>query len=76
MDQEILSVASVILFCICCRQLIKTVVAPIPFLASERPYARSAMQLGKLYNSLAWAIMTFAFLLGLIFSFHQVFTTI
>lgn len=76
MDQEILSVASVILFCLCCHQLIKTVVTPIPLLASERPYARSAMQLGKFYKSLAWAIMTFAFLLGLIYSFQQVFTTL
>lgn len=76
MDQEILSVASVILFCLCCHQLIKTIVTPIPLLATERPFARAAMQLGKFYKSLAWGTMTGAFLLGLVFSFHQVFTTL
>lgn len=76
MDQEILSVASVVLFCLCCHQLIKTVVTPIPLLVTERPYALAAMQLGKFYKSLAWGAMTMAFLLGLIFSFHQVFTTL
>lgn len=76
MDQEILSVISVILFCICCHQFVKTVVTPIPLLVTERVYARAAMQLGKFYKACAWGAMTFAFLLGLIFSFHQVFTAL
>lgn len=76
MDQEILSVLSVILFCFCCHQLIKTIVTPIPLLSIERPYAIAAMQLGKFYKATAWGAMTVAFLVGLIFSFYQVFTTL
>ncbi|MGZ3772123.1 MAG: hypothetical protein ACXVCY_08430 [Pseudobdellovibrionaceae bacterium] len=76
MDQEILSVASVILFCLCCHQFIKTIVTPIPLLAMERPYAFGAMQIGKFYKSLAWGTMTGAFLSALVFSFYQVFTAL
>ncbi|WP_374080309.1 hypothetical protein [Bdellovibrio bacteriovorus] len=76
MDQELLSVISVILFCGCCHQFIKTIVTPIPLLSSERPYARAAMQLGKFYKSVAWGTMTGAFLVGLVFSFQQVFTAL
>ena len=76
MELEILSILSVIFFCLCAHQLIKTVVQPIPLLASERPYARAAMQLGKFYKSLAWGAMTAAFLVGLVFSFQQVFQTL
>ncbi|KHD87962.1 MAG: hypothetical protein OM95_11920 [Bdellovibrio sp. ArHS] len=76
MENEILSVVSVVLFCLCCHQFIRTVVRPIPLLASERPYARAAMQLGKFYKSVAWGSMTGAFLMGLVYSFTQVFTTL
>lgn len=76
MEHEILSLLSVILFCVCCHQLIKTVVTPIPLLSTERPYARAAMQLGKFYKSVAWGTMTGAFLGGLVMSFQQVFLTI
>ncbi|KYG61300.1 hypothetical protein AZI85_10210 [Bdellovibrio bacteriovorus] len=76
MENEILSVISVVLFCLCCHQFIRTVVKPIPLLASERPYARAAMQLGKFYKSMAWGSMTGAFLLGLVYSFTQVFTAL
>lgn len=76
MEQELLSVISVVLFCGCCHQFIKTVVTPIPLLPTERPYARSAMQLGKFYKSVAWGTMTAAFLGGLVISFHHVFTTL
>lgn len=76
MELEILSILSVIFFCLCSHQLIKTVVQPIPLLASERPYARAAMQLGKFYKSMAWGAMTAAFLMGLVFSFQQVFQTL
>jgi hypothetical protein len=73
MEYEILSILSVIFFCLCCHQFIKTVVKPIPWMATERPYARVAMQFGKVYKGFAWATMTGAFLMGLIFSFQQVF---
>lgn len=73
MEHEILSLISIIFFCVCCHQFIKTVVTPIPLLASERPFARSAMQLGKFYKATAWGVMTGAFLMGLVLSFKQVF---
>ncbi|WP_295905006.1 hypothetical protein [uncultured Bdellovibrio sp.] len=76
MEHELLSLISVVLFCGCCHQFIKTVVTPIPLLASERPYARAAMQLGKFYKSVAWGAMTGAFLVGLVVSFQQVFTAL
>ena len=76
MDNAILSILSVILFCGCCHQLIRTIVTPIPLLASERPYARAAMQVGKFYKSMAWGAMTGVFLMGLIVSFYQVFVTL
>lgn len=76
MENEILSIISVVLFCGCCHQLIKTIVTPIPLLAMERPYARVAMQLGKFYKSLAWGAMTGVFLVGLVLSFQQVFITL
>ncbi|WP_415061492.1 hypothetical protein [Bdellovibrio sp.] len=76
MEQEILSLISVILFCGCCHQFIKSVLAPIPLLSTERPYARPAMQLGKFYKSAAWGTMTGVFLVGLVISFHQVFTAL
>ncbi|MGE5087007.1 MAG: hypothetical protein ACM3MG_11945 [Bacillota bacterium] len=70
-----LTFISVVLFCFCCRQLIKAITTPIPILAMERPYARGAMQLGKGYKVFAWASMTGVFLLGTTMSFYQVFTT-
>lgn len=73
MENEILSLASVFFFCVCCHQLIKAVVTPIPLLASERPYARPAMQLGKFYKVVAWGVMSGVFLMGLIYSFQKVF---
>ncbi|MBO9667216.1 MAG: hypothetical protein J7501_10440 [Bdellovibrio sp.] len=76
MENEILTFLSVMLFCLCCRQFIKSVLAPIPLLANERPYARRAMQLGKGYKILAWGSMTGVFLMGTTVSFYQVFTTL
>jgi hypothetical protein len=71
---EILSVLSVIFFCLCCHQLLKAVTAPIPVLRTERPYARGAMVLGKTYKVISWASLTGSFLLGLVMSFYQVYT--
>nr|BFD66787.1 hypothetical protein HAGR004_18090 [Bdellovibrio sp. HAGR004] len=76
MEQLLLSLISVTLFCACCHQFIRTVLMPIPALATERAYARGAMQLGKFYKSLAWGTMTMAFLGGLIMSFQEVFFTL
>lgn len=74
MVSEIISLFSVIFFCLCCHQLIKNVVTPVPLLRSERPYARGAMLLGKAYKVFSWGALTASFLLGLVISFYQVYT--
>ncbi len=76
MVAEILSILSVILFCLCCHQLIKAVVTPIPLLPTERPYARGAMLVGKAYKVISWGTLTSTFLLGLVMSFYQVYTAL
>lgn len=76
MEQEIISLISVLLFCLCCHQFIKTVVTPVPLLRTERTHARAAMQLGKFYKAFAWGTMTSSFLVALVFSFYTVFTTL
>jgi hypothetical protein len=75
MENMILSVASIIFFCLCCHQFIRSVVTPIPVLRTEREFATGAMQLGKGYKILAWGSMTGLFLGSLVISFHEVFTT-
>lgn len=74
MVTNILSVLSVILFCLCCRQLLKAVVKPIPLLKIERTYARPALWLSKGYHVVSWGALTLTFLLGLVMSFYQVYT--
>ncbi|MNL26528.1 hypothetical protein D3C87_1480570 [compost metagenome] len=76
MEQLILTLLSVVFFCLCCDQFIKAVLAPIPLLKTERVYARAAMRLGKVYKSAAWGVMTGMFLVGTTISFYQVFTTL
>jgi hypothetical protein len=74
MVTEILSVISVLMFCLCCHQLIKASLQPIPILRTERPYARGAMLLGKTYKIISWAALTGSFLAGLVISFYRVYT--
>lgn len=76
MEQEIISLISVLLFCLCCHQFIKTVVTPIPLLRTERTHSRAAMQIAKFYKAVAWGTMTSSFLVALVFSFYTVFTTL
>lgn len=75
MEHMILSLFSILLFCLCCHQFIKTVVTPVPLMRIERAYARGAMQLGKGYKIMAWGSMTAVFLGSLVISFSEVFTT-
>ena len=74
MTASILSVLSVILFCVACRQLVKTAMTPIPLSRVNRQYARGAMLIDKTYKLLSWGALTGSFLLGLIISFYQVYT--
>lgn len=74
MTSAILSTLSVVLFCVTCRQLVKTAMTPIPISRVDRPYARGAMLIDKTYKILAWGSLTGSFLLGLVMSFYQVYT--
>ncbi|MFP5520036.1 MAG: hypothetical protein ACLGGX_09045 [Bdellovibrionia bacterium] len=74
MSDSLLVIITVILFSVCCRQLIKTIVTPLPLLAVDRKYAMGALRLERTYKVLAWGIMTIVFLSGLVISFYQVFT--
>lgn len=76
MVNEILSILSVLFFCICCSQFIKSLVTPIPVLRMERPYALAAMKLKKIYTVASWGTMTGVFFAGLLASFYQVYTQI
>lgn len=76
MVNEILSLLSVVLFCLCCSQLIKSIVQPIPVLRMERPYALAAMKLKKFYCVLSWGAMTSVLFAGMLASFIQVYTQI
>ncbi len=74
MVNEILSLLSVVLFCVCCSQFLKAIVTPIPVLRSNRPYALGAMKLQKAYSIMSWGTMTGVFFVGLVISFYQVYT--
>jgi hypothetical protein len=76
MVQAILSILSVILFCICCRQLILAILKPIPVLVTERPYSLGAMKIGKFYAVMSWTVMTSVFMFAVGISFYQVFSSL
>lgn len=71
----ILSVFSVLMFCICCHQLIRSLSYSVPVFNSTA-YSKSALRLAKIYRVVAWAIMSGAFLIGLASSFYQVYTQV
>lgn len=68
----LLSTFSVILFCLCCYQLIRAVLQPLPVL-NLTGYSRSALRVRKSYQVFSWGIMTFAFLFALVLLFTQVY---
>lgn len=74
MTAEILSVLSVIFFCVACRQFLRSLTTPIPESRLHRPYARGAMLVDKTYRVVSWGALMFSFLLGLVMSFAQVYT--
>lgn len=75
MNTYALSVLTVILFCVCAHQLMKTVLRPIP-LFNNTAYTKSALRVSRAYQILCWSVMTGAFMLALVISFYQVFTEI
>lgn len=74
MTDVILMFFSLFLFSFCCRQLMKSLLQPLPILANQRVYALPALRLEKGYKIFSWAVMTFVFLSLLVISFYQVFT--
>ena len=75
MNTYALSLLTVILFCVCAHQLMKTVLKPIP-LINNTSYTKSALRVSKAYQVVCWSVMTGAFMLALVISFYQVFTEI
>ncbi|HRO67138.1 MAG TPA: hypothetical protein PL182_06215 [Pseudobdellovibrionaceae bacterium] len=68
----LMSVLSVVLFCGCCYQFLRTLTKPVPVLNSTR-FAKSALRLEKSYKVFAWGVLMATFLLGLVISFAEVF---
>lgn len=71
----IVSVLSVLAFCVCCRFLIKTILKPVPQITNGT-YKRSALRVQKAYSVFAWSVMTSTFLFTLVVSFVQVYATL
>lgn len=72
MGNYLLSFISVALFCICCRQLILSLMAPIP-LAIISGYSRKAKRVERGYKVLAWSVLCVVLLIQMISSFIDVF---
>ena len=73
MDYMILSVLSVVLFCVCCFQFMKNLINPLPKLNLEH-YSKAALKFKRNYSILSWGLMTMTFLMGVVASFYQVYT--
>lgn len=68
-----LAILSVIFFCLCCYQLMKVLLRPVPAL-NRSDFAKSALRVAKAYKVFAWGTLTSTFLVGLVISFIDVFT--
>ncbi|MBX3040257.1 MAG: hypothetical protein KF789_06045 [Bdellovibrionaceae bacterium] len=68
----LMSVLSVLLFCGCCYQFLRTVTRPVPVL-NRSHFAKSALRVEKGYKVFAWGVLMLAFLVGLVISFAEVF---
>lgn len=75
MNIYLLSLLSVIFFCLCAHQFMKAVLKPIP-LFNNTSHSKAALRVEKFYKSLSWGLMTASFLLALVISFSQVFIEI
>lgn len=75
MSLMILSVTSVLAFCVCCRLLIQAIRRPLPVWVTGA-YSKRALRVRKAYAVFAWGLMTGMFLFTLVVSFVQVYTTL
>jgi hypothetical protein len=71
----LLSVISVLAFCICCRLFIHAIRKPLPVF-SLSTYSKRALRVRRGYEIFAWGLMTTTFLFALVVSFVQVYTTL
>lgn len=75
MELMILSVFSVLAFCLCCRFLILAIRKPLPVFRLQG-YNRRALRVQKSFLIFAWGVMTGSFLFALVASFVRVYTTL
>lgn len=68
-----LPILSVIFFCLCSLQFLRTVRQPIPAYNTTR-YNRTALRFEKGYKVFAWGSMMGLVLIGLVVSFIEVYT--
>jgi hypothetical protein len=72
MGSLLLGFISVVLFCFCAHFFARAIVKPMPAL-NQTGYSKSALRLSRQYRIFSLGIMTFAFMIGLVISFYQVF---
>jgi hypothetical protein len=63
---------SVVLFCFCAHFFTRAIVRPQPQL-NQTSFSRAALRVKRQYEIFALGVMTFAFMIGLVISFYQVF---
>lgn len=73
--QVIYPVLTVVLFTGSCYAFIRSVLKPVPVL-HRGSYSLLALRLKKTYAIFSWGLLTFVFMLGLVVSFYDVYTTL
>lgn len=73
MDIMVISVVSVVLFCVCSHYFLKSVLSPIPYFRTP-DYSRSALKVKKIYKVFSFGVLTVVFMIALVVSFIQVYT--
>lgn len=68
----LLGLISVTLFCFCAHYFTRAIVVPLPAL-NQTVYSKAALRLRRGYKIFALGVMTFAFMIGLVISFYQVY---
>ena len=67
-----MSLISVLFFCLCAHFFARALITPIPTI-NHSGFSRAALRLKRHYQIFSLGLMTFAFLIGLVISFYQVF---
>lgn len=68
----LLGLISVTLFCVCAHFFARAMIVPMPAL-NQTQFSRSALRVKRAYQVFALGVMTFAFMIGLVISFYQVY---